>query len=409
MRIINYAVQKVEATLALLGEVGSIEFPHDDARRALDELTHFLNDALVDLTSALCQPAHDAIIRSQQLRAVDAVSEALDLAGLITNSANIRNAFEGHGPLLVIAQSLIGEDTYLILSFEWHYVPFTYPQNTHLVNCVIVGLPASESSNALVLPAVGHELGHTLWRKTKQGDIFQNVARDQVLKLIAGKFWKEFHSQNPEIKKANLRNFDAQDAWSIAHEWTMGQIEELFCDFVGLFLFGSSYLDCLCYLLSPVFGEKRVCDYPGLRDRARILGKAAAWLKIEAEPGFVEKFDEQSPPDILDKERVLLRIADKATQRIAEQVWCAAFKLCEAKMGDHENDNSQVMVERFELGVPGSQIPNLRSILVAGWQAFKSDTFMKDENDWNRMVALNELIFKSIEVFEIERRLQGAA
>jgi hypothetical protein len=69
-------------------------------------------------------------------------------------------------PFLDICKSLVGDKARLILSSEWEYVPYTYPQNLNeLPEFIVIGLPASESDNILVFPAAGHELGHSLWRK----------------------------------------------------------------------------------------------------------------------------------------------------------------------------------------------------------------------------------------------------
>src|SRR4051812_25114337 len=43
--------------------------------------------------------------------------------------------------------------------------PFTYPfVFSELPNFVLIGLPASESDNPLIIPLAGHELGHSVWK-----------------------------------------------------------------------------------------------------------------------------------------------------------------------------------------------------------------------------------------------------
>ncbi|ANT49202.1 hypothetical protein A6B35_04250 [Mesorhizobium amorphae CCNWGS0123] len=57
----------------------------------------------------------------------------------------------------------------------------------------------------------------------------------------------------------------------------------------------------------------------------------------------------------------------------------------------------------FLLGVPAEQTAGFGAILNAGWSAFKNASFMPKNNDADRIAAINELVLKSIEVFEIER------
>jgi len=400
----NFAVQKVESTLHLLNEISSIEFPHDDATRALNELKNILEDVLTDLQAALGAPPTSGILRSQQLRAVDSVIEALDLAGLVANSANIRNAFEGHGPLLEIARKLIGPHTYLILSFQWEWMPFTYPQTSILTDCVIIGLPASEASNALVLPAVGHELGHSLWRSQDLASAFQTEIRDDIIKKITSKlFWSAFLKLYPDARKKTLGDMVNQISWKPSFNWAMRQIEEIFCDFVGLYVFGSSYLDCLAYLLSPVFSEGRTCTYPSMRQRAEFLVEATQYLGISVQPRFVDQFDLEKMQNLSDRDRLLLQIADSVVCDLSAKIRIEAFKLCNNGIGAFGNDNSGTLKESFERNIPGGEANNLRSILVAGWDTFKGETFMNSDTDTSRTSSLNELIFKTMEISELNR------
>jgi len=152
----RYSIQKVASALELLREFQAFAFPHPDSADAVGALVQILETLNVALTNAT-----DKLDEKTRAQATDTVSDVLELLGVIANSANVRNAFEIHGPVLKLARQLLagGDKTKLILSFEWDYVPYTYPQNHVLLpNFVVIGLPASEASNALVLPAVGHEL-----------------------------------------------------------------------------------------------------------------------------------------------------------------------------------------------------------------------------------------------------------
>ena len=86
------------------------------------------------------------------------------ILGFILRSTNIRNAFEARGPLVRLAQKLLSKNTKLIVSSEWQYSPFVHPPIQDLKNFVLIGLPAPESSNPLIIPLAGHELGHAVLR-----------------------------------------------------------------------------------------------------------------------------------------------------------------------------------------------------------------------------------------------------
>jgi hypothetical protein len=105
------------------------------------------DDALLTVKQTACQIANMTISRFHSL------------LRFVLRSTNVRNAFELFDPLLRMSQKLIGKDTKLILSSEWSFSPFTYvgvfPE---LPGFVFIGIPASESGNALIIPAAGHEL-----------------------------------------------------------------------------------------------------------------------------------------------------------------------------------------------------------------------------------------------------------
>ena len=168
---LRYSRQKIEAALQLLSEFKASRFPHTDSTLAVEILASILsltNDQFNTLSST-------ALTNQTEMEATALIDDILGLLGIISNSANVRNSFEIQGPVLDLAKRLLADNNAkLIISFEWKYIPFTYPQNhPNLPSFVIIGMPASEASNALVLPGIGHELGHSLWRRDKCRDHFE--------------------------------------------------------------------------------------------------------------------------------------------------------------------------------------------------------------------------------------------
>ena len=103
----------------------------------------------------------------------------LPLLGFIVRSTSVRNSFEVFWPLLRLARQVLQTDAKLILSSEWLYSPF-YRPSADLSDYVLLGFPASESSNPLLVPLAGHELGHTNGGsdglKKNSGRRFKNIS-----------------------------------------------------------------------------------------------------------------------------------------------------------------------------------------------------------------------------------------
>ena len=129
-------------------------------------------------------------------------------------STNVRNAFQICAPLQRLCEcvlepsiSPLRRTTRLILSSEWTYQPQVYPEKDFLPSYVLIGLPAPESSNPLLLPLAGHELGHSLWRANDVGDELNFSVVQHVINAIVlhkDSFIKIYQSElsYPDIESA---------------------------------------------------------------------------------------------------------------------------------------------------------------------------------------------------------------
>ncbi|WP_289465076.1 hypothetical protein, partial [Klebsiella pneumoniae] len=90
----------------------------------------------------------------------------------------------------------------LLLSSEWDYVPFAYPQSLEdLRSFVLIGLPASEAATALLLPLAGHELGHAVWKNRGiEGSTHATLQTrcEGLFNKDMGEFQKQFPDYNPD-------------------------------------------------------------------------------------------------------------------------------------------------------------------------------------------------------------------
>ena len=93
-----------------------------------------------------------------------------------------------YAPVLRLARRLLGPDTKLLLSSEWDYSPFVYLPTRDLPEFVLIGVPAYESSNPLLISLAGHELGHNVWNQQDLGKKYDAALRTEVLKALTGPF-----------------------------------------------------------------------------------------------------------------------------------------------------------------------------------------------------------------------------
>jgi len=404
--------EKIRSALSLIAELEGVQFPHDDAPNALARLKNVLSNDFKDLDD-LDDSADPSVIRSNCVRSTSDIADTLEFLGFIVNSTSIRNSFEVHKSLLDIAKSLVHPQIKLLLSFEWDYVPFTYPLNfPYLSDFVVIGLPASEASNALILPAAGHELGHSIWRNERMTQVLKQAIQDTVKETIVDRHWGDFlnHIDANIIRKPDdLDSLMGKDYWARAYNWSLSQIEETFCDFVGLNIFGSAYLHAFSYLLAPRFGNIRAEVYPDLKTRARNIERAASKLHISALPEFVDRFDSQPPPFAKGQfSYLMLQVADQTLEQLFERVFDASKERCTNCGIEPPKEHEWVdIVQKLNSHVPASECKSLAHIINAGWSVSRDSTAMDKllGADQRRLVTLNELLLKSIEVFEIENLL----
>ena len=412
METVLDAREKLRSTIDLIAELEGTDFPHPDSSDALKLIRQLIEKSLQDLIS-LDSDAADRVLLSYCIQATSDISDALELLGFVVNSTSIRNSFEVHQCLLDISNKLISRDARLLLSFEWDYVPFTYPLNVpNLPNFVVIGLPASEANNALIIPAAGHELGHSLWRHCDLESEYTLPLQEKIKEIIVNRYWEKFEKFNkPTVQKPDdLDDMFTKVLWKKAHVWGLSQSEELFCDIVGLIIFGTSYLHTFAYLLAPQLGENRSESYPGIKIRSRFLEHSANKLGIRVPPDFVDRFTEQREPyEPAQYSFLLLRLADGAVDSIFDQILETATRLCKQRgFAPPSEAGWKHVTKAFYSHVPASGSGTLTNIINAGWEVCRNQKFMDvlDTQERRGVAKLNELLLKSIEVLEIETLLQ---
>lgn len=341
------------------------------------------------------------------------ILHVLPVLGFLLRSTNVRNAFELLEPLHNLSAAFLGKTSRLLLSAEWDWVPFAYPQSLDdLRNFTFIGLPASESANLLVLPLAGHELGHAVWRsKGLEGSIYNTVLlpiEDEVQSRL-----QENPQRLPEYKgKGDLVSkgiFD--DIVAGAVDLSVRHSEEFFCDFFALALFGSSYLRAFAYVLAPGMGRERKADYPSQNARAAALADFAGRSGVHVPPGFQEQF-RTSLQRLEPRRSLTLDVSETVTQRFLPAVWESVNSLVRSSTAVQPSTvEAQRVFESFRGGVPFSSPRCLGDIAIAAWLRFDEIVAEKVpfERQSEKLSQLNEMALKTAEVLEFNQRLQSHA
>jgi hypothetical protein len=387
-----------------------LEFPYPHSLEALTEIYGIFNTHLSFLIK-LGPHSDPATVRAGCKSALSALFVYLPLLGFVLRSTDVRNAFEIHGPLLRLAQNILGLKTKLVLSSEWDYSPFTYIGIPVLEDFILIGLPAPESSNPLLLPLSGHELGHSVWYKNSLGIQIESLLEQFILHQIKDVVWDEYKKLFSISKKEDLENnLYAKQSWLPAHIWSLRQAEEAFCDLFGLRIFGEPVFHAFAYLLAPNIGGDRSVFYPNMRKRINILKQAAQTYGFSMPPKYEDLFEDLPEFNNAPQATLLLKIADAALDSVIDQIIALADTTANnaaIQLGTEEARNA--MYEDFKRHIVPARDPDtLANILAAGWKAYLDTTLWKDHPEVKHPDAiLKELVLKSIEVLEFKQITQN--
>lgn len=398
---------QLRATVETIKKLEDSEFPYHDARLGLAEIRKAFeecNDILNLVDSDTPQSASDAACTA----AFTLIKDSLDILGLLLRSTNVRNAFELQGPLLRLARRMLGEDTHLVISSEWSFSPYTLIGYDQLPGFVLIGLPATESDNPFLFPLAGHELGHSIWRGLRLSTQYHPVLQANVLNGITNR-WDEFCMVFPGFKRDTIESdIFARQAWLPAMTWASRQAEEVFCDCLGVKLFGEAYLQAFAYLLAPWKEGDRAASYPNLGDRATLLARTAASYGIPDTTGYDLLFRNHAEITASDDRRtaLLLAIADQARSAMYDQTVEDARSIVDkAGCGSPSKDAVERCLTRFRRMTPAENAVNLGNVFNAAWLAILEEGFFfAQKHEESKRSILGELVLKSIEILEIEHR-----
>ena len=344
-------------------------------------------------------------------RANQDIARLLPILGFCLRATNVRNAFELFVPLLEIAKQLLKADTKLILSSEWMFSPLTYPLVfPELPDFVLIGLPAPESCNPLVVPLAGHELGHSVWRVHKIEQRLSPLMEAAVIATLKADWanFKRIHSYPGDVTAIQNDLFINSISVS-AQKRALAQAQEIFCDSIGIRIFGSSYFYAFEYLLRPSLGNRRSEKYPAIRERADVMLRTAKKFGLPHEANYSTRFTELNL-NLGEREAYHLSLSDKSTNAVVDEILGLVETIANDAKLPLPNDPERIsdIYNCFRERNPGSDIKSLPDIINAGWKAYlDNDLWRADGYTGDRFGPLSELVLKTIEVMEFEIRMRA--
>jgi hypothetical protein len=407
LHFVNSVRRKIESAQAQIRQIACVDFPYEDPRLALDSLKRALDGYLEVLAAALASDDLDTIVEACKMLNLKIV-EYHPLLGFLLRATNIRNSFEVYDPLKELTRLLLDHKPGVILSSEWEFSPFTYPTaSDDLPGFVLIGLPASEAGNALILPLAGHELAHSIWSHGDVGSTLDPEINVSVAKCYlsnADEFTKIFQK---DCTIDNLLNQPVLDYLSLSCDISGRQCEEIFCDAMGVRLFGESFIHSFEYLIVPSLGGNRSEYYPPLDTRLEYLRAAAAAFSI---PLVV---DHQPPVreavrNLPARQGFALRMADAASATLLPTLLQRAEDYCERrKVPKPAPEIAREIAMGFRACVPAQGARHMANIINAGWEVYMElvgSELALDAKD-GEFEILNNLMFKSLEVLEYEMKV----
>src|SRR5262249_13916392 len=266
------------------------------------------------------------------------IAVSLPVLGLIVRSAEPIGALELQWGLKELTKKALNNDrAKLIISSDWAYSPFTLTPVQLEKDIVLVGMPMSESNNALAAPLAGHELGHNIWRSESIGP----QVKPWVTEALERK------------QKWTARQKREGQQYSKAFTWALFQSEEIFCDIIGLLMFRESYLHAFRYLLATDHEQSRTGYYPTISSRTNMLCRFARKSRIAVTARYQASFSKDKAGAEFEPLEKVLTIADEVAEVCSDKMFNLARKLVESRgIGKSTPEGVAEVLGYFERLVP---------------------------------------------------------
>ncbi|MEK7702408.1 MAG: hypothetical protein AAB317_00405 [Nitrospirota bacterium] len=427
MLYLKYTRSRIAAFVDELDKLSCAEFAYFDSRDACKTLQQVFRGELTAL-KGLDERDNPEAVKQRCVAALQKVVNHLRILGFILRSTNVRNAFEIFTPLLRLACAMLEPNipmsttrkTRLILSSEWEFSPFTY-RVPNLPGFVLIGFPASEAENPLLIPLAGHELGHAVWHhNTSLERNISALIEISIIELIEQDIKqdiekeKEYREHLPALVLNDLGKLDKNDLFASKVLGGVGplairQAQESFCDFIGLAIFGKSYLCAFSYLLSPNINRVRSSYYPSMGNRIQNLVKASKKYNVDVPTGYTDLFNDDQNQSMSDTDFLLLSLADRSLDQIVEDIIQIVDDLIKAtSIVQSTSAEAERIRSRLRQIVPAEKAKGIADIINAAWELHDDPELWNDHpaiSEKNKNQIFRDVVLKNIEIFEIEQRL----
>jgi hypothetical protein len=395
----DFAKQKLRSATVLLDALLPGDWPYSDAQEAAQLIRTEFDEELKKL-DALDDDSDPAIRVAHCVQARHVIQKNKGYIGFILRSSNVRNSVELYHPLKTITASLLGPKYRLIIGSEWNYSPYIYPLLSQLLDSfILVGLPASEAQNALLVPTAGHELGHAIWRDTNVHQKFGALIESKIIEAYQHR-WSSTERFFPSAVKSSdiATDLEARAVWSASYKYAARQLEEVFCDCVGVWLFGEGYLHAFRYLLAPDSAARPSDYYPPNRRRAEYSVRAASEYGDRIHLHYPDVF---RPPEA--STDLKLEIADSVTHDLAPIAISEAASFLGSKPLSRPTAAATQKCEQSLRALrPPSEYGSIADVVNAAWNVRQSieNWDIPGVKNNRKIDVLNDLVFKSFEVME---------
>lgn len=393
-------IARLKATELEIARVRRSGLVYADAERTLDSLQESIEVQVGEVTDACTQTTLEEACASS----LKVLSWLLPVLGMVVRSSNLRIAFELYPPLKRLTNRLLGGNIPVLLSSDWDYYPTTQ-LGLHR-ELVVIGLPATESSNALVIPLAGHELGHHLWAKRQYAKALSGNVTRRLLQCIRETYWSQFLSKRPVTIPANISKSDLEHQPEVRKlvrqlaSRAVEQLEEYFCDALALHLFSESYLHALRYLTLPGRTE-RTDNYPPLSSRVRWLQICGTSHGISVPEHFLESF---SAPRAVTPSSALLD--DVVEHFVSEVQRLAHSNAIQSQLPTRDESLVRRIADRFAALAPPDGQHALTDIVNAAWVAYNDYSPRKElcvsSERWREIV--NQMTLKTCEISQFHEK-----
>jgi hypothetical protein len=199
-----------------------------------------------------------------------------------------------------------------------------------------------------------------------------------------------------------------------AEKWAYRQAEETYCDFIGIYLFGVSYLHAFSYMSAPQIIKSRLCYYPIFNKRiSNMITAANAYGYQEEIPkNYRPYYEEPVLTPTKDLNQFLLSLVDTTLERVIDKlIDIVNDNLDSGDIPRPTKNETDRILNCFSQLIPAENVFSLADIINAAWKANNNNNLWKemDINEEKRIEIISNLSLKTIEVLDIEQRKKEIA